>query len=70
MMVTLQKSTTRWRRRSGKFGLRVAADTSGVAAIEYALIASLIALAILTGVGNLGDGVETHWNGIAENVAL
>jgi pilus assembly protein Flp/PilA len=53
----------------GKLASRLAPDSSGIATIEYALIASLIAVAILAAVTNLGQGVEGHWNGVAENVA-
>ena len=37
-------------------------DTHGVTAIEYALLASLIAVFIITSVMAVGDSVLTLWN--------
>ncbi len=39
-------------------------DSRGVAAIEYALVASLIALALVAAFTRLGGGVETKYNAI------
>ncbi|MBS1155434.1 MAG: hypothetical protein H6R07_1358 [Proteobacteria bacterium] len=44
-------------------------DTEGVTAIEYALLAALIAMAILGGVMAVGDSVLTMWNRVATCVA-
>ncbi len=40
-------------------------DERGVTAIEYGLIASLIALAIIVGAGNLGTALDTLFTNIA-----
>lgn len=40
----------------------------GVAAIEYALIASLIALSIIVGVANLGGAVGNQFNEVDAGV--
>jgi pilus assembly protein Flp/PilA len=40
---------------------RFLADESGATAIEYGLIASLIALAIIGGVGGLASSLKTLW---------
>jgi pilus assembly protein Flp/PilA len=40
-------------------------DESGAAAIEYALIAGLIALAIVTGAGLLGQALGTKFTNIS-----
>lgn len=40
---------------------RLVGDEAGVSAIEYALIASLIAVAILAGVGAAGSEVEAMY---------
>ena len=37
-------------------------DTAGVAAIEYALLLALIALAIVVSLRNAGEGVRNNWN--------
>ena len=37
-------------------------DESGATAIEYGLIASLIAIAIVGGVSAFGDALETLWS--------
>ncbi|GAA4721390.1 Flp family type IVb pilin [Sphingomonas lutea] len=39
-------------------------DKRGVAAIEYALIASLIAIALVAAVGGTGEAVGDRWNGV------
>lgn len=38
-------------------------DNSGATAIEYGLIASLIALAIIVGVGGLATALSDLWGG-------
>lgn len=38
------------------------ADKKGATAIEYGLIAALIAVAAITAMGNLGDQLETTFN--------
>jgi pilus assembly protein Flp/PilA len=40
---------------------RFLTDKSGATAIEYGLIASLIALAIIGGVGGLASSLSTLW---------
>lgn len=41
-------------------------DTRGATAIEYALIASLIAVVIVVAVGTLGTNVKGLFNGVAK----
>ncbi len=48
-----------------KFFARFVKDESGVTAIEYGLIAALVALAIITGAGMLGDSLDAQFTGIA-----
>ena len=43
-------------------------DKRGVAAIEYALIASLIALAFIVGIANLGHAVGNQFNEVDDGV--
>jgi pilus assembly protein Flp/PilA len=43
-------------------------DESGVTAIEYALVASLIAIVILGAVVALGNTLQTLWNSVANCV--
>ncbi len=47
-------------------------DETGATAIEYGLIASLIAVAIIGGVGGLADSLEALWgdNNAAIGAAL
>ena len=56
---------------SPSFGFvsRLAVDKSGVAAIEYALLASLIAIAIISGAENLGNTLGKTWNDVAAAVS-
>ena len=54
--------------RFGSFA-KLANDRSGVAAIEYALLCGLIAMAILGGVAKLGNKVADIWTNVAETVA-
>ncbi|MFE0018079.1 Flp family type IVb pilin [Mesorhizobium sp. NPDC059054] len=44
-------------------------DESGATAIEYGLIAALIALAIVTGAGFLGNTINAKFNTIANKLA-
>ncbi|MCK4621465.1 MAG: Flp family type IVb pilin [Desulfuromonadales bacterium] len=48
--------------------MRFLQAAEGVTSIEYALIASLIAMAIVAGVTSLGTAVETNYTDIATNV--
>ncbi|MHA6643230.1 Flp family type IVb pilin [Mesorhizobium sp. A623] len=43
-------------------------DESGATAIEYGLIAALIALAIMFGAGALGDSIGEKFNGISKTL--
>jgi len=45
--------------------VRFAKDQSGVTAIEYGLIATLIGVAIITGATLLGNKLNATFNGIA-----
>jgi pilus assembly protein Flp/PilA len=47
---------------------RFVKDESGATAIEYGLIAALIALAIMVGAGQLGTELNKKFNGIATKV--
>jgi pilus assembly protein Flp/PilA len=51
-----------------KFLARFAKDESGATAIEYGLIAALIALAIVTGAGQLGTSISNKLGTIATKV--
>ena len=44
---------------------RFVQDESGATAIEYGLIAALIALAIIVGAGSLGNALNNEFSGIA-----
>jgi len=41
---------------------RFLTDTSGATAIEYGLIAALISMAIVVGVGATGNSISAKWN--------
>jgi pilus assembly protein Flp/PilA len=47
------------------FVLRFVKDESGATAIEYGLIAALIALAIVVGAGSLGNSLNNQFGRIA-----
>ena len=49
---------------------RMMKDESGATAIEYGLIAALIAVALITGATTLGDALNTQFNGLAGNLNL
>lgn len=49
-----------------KIFARFAKDESGATAIEYGLIAALIALAIVVGAGALGNSLGTQFNAISD----
>lgn len=46
----------------------IARDESGATAIEYALLAALIAVVASSGIGLLGGGVDGMWTRIANLV--
>jgi pilus assembly protein Flp/PilA len=43
-------------------------DESGATAIEYGLIAGLIAVAIIVGAGSLGNALNTQFDGLATTI--
>jgi len=45
-------------------------DESGATAIEYGLIAALVAAVIITGVTLLGGNLETVFDGVADSISL
>ena len=47
---------------------RFVKDESGATAIEYGLIAALIAMAIIAGAGLIGDELDTKFNSIATSL--
>jgi len=47
---------------------RFVKDESGATAIEYGLIAALIALAIMAGAGALGNTISAKFNSIASTL--
>lgn len=49
---------------------RFAKDESGATAIEYGLIAALIAVLIITAVGLVGTRLEAVFNAIADGLAI
>jgi pilus assembly protein Flp/PilA len=52
-----------------KFVTRFLKDESGATAIEYGLIAALIAVVIIAGATTLGKNLGNQFNNIAGNVA-
>ena len=52
-----------------KIFARFAKDESGATAIEYGLIAALIALAVITGAGLIGDQLEVTFEKIRAALA-
>jgi pilus assembly protein Flp/PilA len=48
-----------------KLFARLLKDESGATAIEYGLIAALIAVALITGAGALGNSLNTQFNAIS-----
>ena len=51
-----------------KLFARFAKDESGATAIEYGLIAALIALAIMVGAGALGNSLNKQFDDIASEL--
>jgi pilus assembly protein Flp/PilA len=51
-----------------KLFARFAKNESGATAIEYGLIAALIALAIIAGATTLGEGLNEQFNTIADRL--
>ena len=51
-----------------KFVSRFLKDESGATAIEYGLIAALIAVALVAAMGLLGDGLKTSFSNIQKQL--
>ena len=51
-----------------KFVSRFVKDESGATAIEYGLIASLIAVAIITAATTLGGNISATFNSVANSI--
>ncbi len=51
-----------------KFVARFMKDESGATAIEYGLIASLIAIAIIAGAKSLGSQINNTFNSVANSM--
>lgn len=49
--------------------LRFLSDETGATAIEYALIASLIAIAIIAGARSLGTNINSKFNAVAVSIS-
>ena len=49
---------------------RLLKDESGATAIEYGLIAALIATALITGATTLGNALNTQFDGLAGQLNL
>lgn len=56
-MTNLRKSVT-----------RLCCDESGATAVEYALIMSLMTLALLGAIGATGGATGDKWNGISDDI--
>lgn len=52
-----------------KFLARFAADESGVTAIEYGLIAALIAVVIIAAVSNIGTTLNSTFNKVESSLS-
>ena len=64
----LGKAGARFTRGNEEPSSTVAGDEKGVAAIEYALAAALIALAIVASVTRTGTAVGNHWNSVDQAI--
>ena len=51
-----------------KFIRKMFKNQEGATAIEYGLIAALIAVAAITAMGSLGDSLTNTFNGVAGNL--
>jgi pilus assembly protein Flp/PilA len=49
--------------------IKLARDRRGASAVEYALIISLLVMAMMAGLRTLGGGTGGKWQGVAEDVA-
>ncbi|SNS36519.1 pilus assembly protein Flp/PilA [Sphingomonas laterariae] len=51
-----------------QFIRKILKSNKGATAIEYGLIAALIAVAAISAMGAIGDNLETTFNNVAENL--
>jgi pilus assembly protein Flp/PilA len=59
---------TAGRRDGGRLLGALLRDRSGATAIEYSLIASLIAMVIIGAIASTGDSVQSGWDHVASEV--
>ena len=50
------------------FLIRFLEDSSGATAIEYGLIAAIVGIGIIVGLGALRDGLNTLFNNVVTNL--
>ena len=60
----LKNAGARFTRDAATGEASIVTNEKGVAAIEYAMIAALIALAIVAALSRTGEAVGTHWNDV------
>jgi pilus assembly protein Flp/PilA len=63
------RSHAEWEPKMKKFLNKIRKDESGATAIEYGLIAALIAVVLITSLTALGTNISTKFNAISTSVA-
>jgi pilus assembly protein Flp/PilA len=61
--------TSKHRMPGRDLALRFASDDNGATAIEYGLIAALVAVGMLVGLRALSDGNSSSWGNTANSIA-
>ena len=65
----MARSYAEWEPKMKKFLNKVRENESGATAIEYGLIAALIAVVLISSLGLLGNNISTSFNKIAIGVS-
>ena len=64
----MARSHAEWEPKMKKFLNKVRENESGATAIEYGLIAALIAVVLISSLGLLGNNISTSFNKISNSV--
>ena len=64
----MARSHAEWEPKMKKFLNKIRENESGATAIEYGLIAALIAVVLISSLGLLGNNISTSFNKISNSV--
>jgi len=64
----VRRSKVNYMQKINQFARRLRSDKKGATAIEYGLLASLIAVAMITGVSAVGENLQSTFQGVSTHI--